>query len=649
MTNWISCTEKLETKMSSRIISLLLQNVGAYSEYKFEFIKEKNDLIGIIADNARGKTTLIKSFNWLFYGDSNLHGGTDSIKGEQAKDKETSVKMEIETDEGTYMLARSDITGPHVSFKDVQGHPDASKNDFDLEVSRILPEAVKRFFLFDGEFLSSLFEEYNADKLRSTVLNISKVDRWTLVLRALSKAREIQFKDNQRENRNNKKKKEMGGEIRTIKDIIDRKKIELFELDEEIEKAEKASEDAEKNLTESARGDPDVEQKLQKKYELEAKIGNLEGQITILRNNAQQTFLEEISDGLLIRSYLKFQSEIKKQVDKGDIPPHYNLERLEESIRKAKCSMCKHDLTKEEIKEMESLKGRVAIAEERMPLYKLSEKRSDFLQNIKRKISHFKNTINELHGLEKERSDTLEKLKKQESELDKIDEDQFKINLRIHRECLKKLEAINGKKIIISNDLSSAYSTYDTKMRDYNRIPDTSEGSTLSGFALQRIANLQQLFEQGETYSLGILTKELSEKATERYQKIFSKSAKATKYTIELNTNFHFKVIAESTGVDRLADDKLSGGERKTAALSFILALSDVGGFDFPLIIDAPFTALGPTLKNTFLDMICILAEYKQIIFFTLPEDSESMRRRIEESCSHLWELKGPGIPEKLK
>ena len=207
----------------------------------------------------------------------------------------------------------------------------------------------------------------------------------------------------------------------------------------------------------------------------------------------------------------------------------------------------------------------------------------------------------------------------------------------------------NKREGIVIKDLSSAQSTYDTKMGDYNRIPDTSEGSTLSSFALQRIAKLQQLFEQGETYSLGILTKELSEKATERYKKIFSKSAKATKYTIEFNTDFHFKVIAESTGVDRLADYKLSGGERKTAALSFILALSDVGGFDFPLIIDAPFTALGPTLKNTFLDMICILAEHKQIIFFTLPEDNESMRRRIEESCSHLWELKGPGIPEKLK
>src|SRR3989338_1489328 len=159
-----------------------------------------------------------------------------------------------------------------------------------------------------------------------------------------------------------------------------------------------------------------MEQKLQIKNELQAKNGSLNGKIDILRNSAQQIFLEEISNGLLIRSYLEFKNEIKKQVDNGDIPPHYNIERLEESIRKAKCSMCKHDLTKEEIKEMENLRCQVATAEERMPLYKLSEKRSDFLNNLKRNILRFKGYIDELHDLEKERSETLEKLKNQELE-----------------------------------------------------------------------------------------------------------------------------------------------------------------------------------------------------------------------------------------
>ena len=78
----------------------------------------------------------------------------------------------------------------------------------------------------------------------------------------------------------------------------------------------------------------------------------LSNKINLFRGGAQKLFFEELQNGLLIKTYIKFKEEIKKQVKLGNIPAHHNLDRIEDSINDKQCSMCNHVLTNPEIKKL---------------------------------------------------------------------------------------------------------------------------------------------------------------------------------------------------------------------------------------------------------------------------------------------------------
>ena len=85
----------------------------------------------------------------------------------------------------------------------------------------------------------------------------------------------------------------------------------------------------------------------------------------------------------------------------------------------------------------------------------------------------------------------------------------------------------------------------------------------------------------------------------------------------------------------------MSDGEENLLALSFMMALHSLSGFEIPLIIDAPLEKLD---KSKRLDFISELHEYtkdKQIVFlFTDSQYTDDVRAHMLKNIVDEYELK---------
>ena len=85
------------------------------------------------------------------------------------------------------------------------------------------------------------------------------------------------------------------------------------------------------------------------------------------------------------------------------------------------------------------------------------------------------------------------------------------------------------------------------------------------------------------------------------------------------------QVALESTGLSGLEDrlpSKISGGERGRVALARILLQNKP-----ILLLDEPFSALGPGLKNEMLDLIARIAKKKELLIFLVTHEPKDALR----------------------
>ena len=81
-----------------------------------------------------------------------------------------------------------------------------------------------------------------------------------------------------------------------------------------------------------------------------------------------------------------------------------------------------------------------------------------------------------------------------------------------------------------------------------------------------------------------------------------------------------FNVSLKDFMRDPIFPDDLSGGQRRSLALAFIIALNNIGGFDLPLFIDAPFSTLDDEHIQFFIDNLPKFTKSKQLVFLFIED-----------------------------
>ena len=127
--------------------------------------------------------------------------------------------------------------------------------------------------------------------------------------------------------------------------------------------------------------------------------------------------------------------------------------------------------------------------------------------------------------------------------------------------------------------------------------------------------------------------KYMLDQLNENTKEYFKKCVKyGYSYDIEIKEDFNILIKSKND------DFKISTGERKSLILSFILSLSNFYAFDFPIIIDAPFSALDPYVTKNLIELLKEESEKKQIILLTVPQ-SDEINEYLKEISSTYYEI----------
>jgi len=116
-------------------------------------------------------------------------------------------------------------------------------------------------------------------------------------------------------------------------------------------------------------------------------------------------------------------------------------------------------------------------------------------------------------------------------------------------------------------------------------------------------------------------------------------SIKGDEYSDVLLDDDYTVTLIENSG-DSVEPDDLSDGIENLLALSFIMALHSINGFDLPLIIDAPFEKLDNTQRLNFINNLHSFTKDRQVVFlFTDSQYTSEVRAYMKNIVLEEYEL----------
>jgi len=127
----------------------------------------------------------------------------------------------------------------------------------------------------------------------------------------------------------------------------------------------------------------------------------------------------------------------------------------------------------------------------------------------------------------------------------------------------------------------------------------------------------------------------VQETTTEQFSKLMWKH---TFDNVVVDKNY--KIFIEK-GNKRISPNDLSAGERLTLALSFVVSLNNISGFDLPIMIDTPMGRLDKEIKENIAETLPIFSKNKQVILIVTGEEySMDFRENIIENVGKEYKIK---------
>lgn len=607
--------------VSREITSIEIKNFRPFHDVKLDFkSNKKNNLISFTGTNRFGKSNVLNAVLWCLYGDDaikyNAEAGKHYLKNERYSKERTEVSV---TFSDSHIVKRTEDN--FTILKKAIGNKYESVDNPQVYISNLLPQDISKFFLFKGEFLDSFFEKQNGQALKDTILNVSGIDtleRMSSILEHLKERYRSGIKEADRNNQ----------DLAYLQEQIDKYTQTVSILDSDIDRINKIlSYDSnrisgiDKQL--AHRNIDKITELMGQEQSYKGEIESLNNDIKDIRGKIFTRFFGDISPWLIYGANKKFKKHLEHLVETGKIPLPAEPNLIEQIFDEGKC-ICGTKMNPAMRSQLTNL------------LKKLQEDspKANQLHRINLLLSvdntRFNNVYKEMGKLLEEKTGKEKRIKELNEKLKGVSESVKGLNradinkLQAEKETLS--EDIGRQQAVRDGKISDLTRAKDMKAKfesDFNKVATKSSKSKSLAEKLERVVALNgKLSRMIDEISNDVLRK-LNENTQKYFKDIFWDNYQYMNYKIKIDNDFNVTLVSPE-GNDMLG--LASTGETKVLALSFMSALSAYYGFDFPLIIDAPFTALDPDVVMKVLATLKELSASSQILILTTRHDTNIMQ-----------------------
>lgn len=636
---------------SLQIIELTIKNYRQYEdENRIDLRCSETQNINVIeGENGTGKSNILNAITLCLFGkekhqENNVErearlpyvsiGKLENI--EEGEVVEGFIEIKMGWDEPEYIFKRRFRT-----FKTDEGYSDVFD---DLQVKRkagrdwvtdenpattrneILAPRVADYFLFDGEQLQEFFDmgEKGGYKKRvqHAILDVSHIELLDRSKDHLNKVRsdiESAAKDY------GGKPGEIKDEIEKIKAKIERKKEQKKDLQESIEGTKTEIERIDAKLQDVA--DERAKRFYERREFLEQQLEDYNEQLEELQ---QEAHIELLNAGpeILSEPALQFaEEELEEMSEKGELPPKIRDQFIEELLDRGEC-ICgatleddkakrEHLLTlKKEVVDIgdENFEGKTHI---RVLLNNVDD-RGESLKSYRKKIGEKEKNIEETNGKLKEVNEKLENFEIPD-EVDVGALETQRAELQEQRDDLIR-EATRVEDDI--SELESKHTSKQTELKEEMREEEKYQELTDK---LEFVDGVLDNLREIRSEILDTIRQRTEKNLNEYFNELIWKD---TEYTIILEDDYRIQVLDEH-GENQLGS--LSAGETQVLALSFMAGLSQISGFDSPIVIDTPLGRISGEPKSQIAQNLPNYLEDTQITFLMTDQEYTSNVRGLME------------------
>lgn len=618
------------------IDALVLHNIGIFNgTHRLELTcdKEKN-IILVGGLNGRGKTTILESILFAFYGKRvcNLTDGKwnfkqylDRLGNNLAESDENYVELMFRIDEDeeeqSYRIKREWKNGNIKVLNRVWKNGLEDKllaSNWDMFVEEILPIAVAPFFFFDGEKISELASADNDLSMISSIKNLLGLNILEQTIRDLK----VIIKNNQKNIEVSNYEDELfclQSQIMDIKQEIDRLEMEKSDSIESINKKNNRLNELDDEF--SASGGNLFEQRAelrQRKQQIEMEIqiqyekllGMASGDMplylvkNLLEQIAEKTELEKRERDE--EAILKRLPELFNEYKKTDKNVNLDMDRFLEYIKKGKKHIeYNYNLTDESYIRLKTIKD-------------CENNRIDDLKNAMDAIQRLRNELDEINNqLEIYLYDAaIQKIYLEIKELT--------AEIAVLQESLKKIGLyLDEKKSQISRLENEEQKLLDKAASEMDEVDDTKR---IIEYARKELIILDIYRNRLQEQKAG----RLSETITDCFKTIISKKNLITR--IELD-NQMLKFSYYDGQEKQILKDLLSAGEKQLLVIAILWGLGICSDKQLPVVIDTPLGRLDSYHREALIKNYFPKASKQMIILSTDQEitnmDYETLKEHI--------------------
>ena len=630
-----------------RIEEIQFENFRKYVNTSIKFSDNTNDIHVVIAENGAGKTTFLNAMTWCLYNqepkikdkDNSLPTLNTEVSNNSDNDIEkASVSITVSGDGIRLIYKRSDIFKIHNVHSDYYKNNGKREEWIDQEftvteiegsksnvcrereecallVASFIPEAIKEFFFFDGEQLDNYFLMSSA--IKDQVFTLSHIFLLDDMERRLkNRLKELRKQGNPNSSADNKLQ-EYNNQSKFLNSELERYdnlKIAYESKDKEL-----------KGLMRRLGTTPSLKDLEKRRNDKIAQKEKLEASMNSKKEELNDLIIKETPKILAKKAFEDSLQLIEDSHDESYIYP-IDEDILEDSINDHSCKVCDRIFDEELMEYIKSKKAKLYLISPEDKILKDNKKFFKKFKDISDKYLMKEESLkNEISNL----SDTVETLDEEIKEFYNT----IKVNEHL-RESINRRDELLDILPTKKSELDNLKSNNETLERDVNKLHDEylklleeeaeyKEISAKIRLCTDSLAVINDVKEDmmGET-------REIIQKATN--DKFFNLIRKSQTYgEIKITENYEVKLFDED---GRPAASSASASEVELLALSFILAIHSVSGFESPLVVDTLLARTSGVQRLNVAKSCLNVSEEKQLLLFLIDEEySEPVERLFKE------------------